>query len=146
MRAIVIPLVILLATFTQAQQRPEQFPLIGLWHSASAVTREGRDITPRDGGMELEFLPDNTLVETVLAPPKTGDQPVRTRYTYTFELPDSLSYTYHRGGHIYTQHQRFRVTGDSATFENLDSGIVTTMRRINKSEFKEPKDISELPK
>jgi len=146
MRVILTSLVILLSTLAQAQQRPEQFPLIGLWHSVSAVTRDGRDITPRDGGMELQFLLDNTVIETVSGSTKSDDQPVRIQYTYTFEPPDILSYTYHRAGRINSQHQRFRLTGDTVTFENLDSGLVTRMRRIPKSEFKAPKDIPEIPK
>jgi hypothetical protein len=146
MRIVLPLLLILLSTFAQAQQRSEQFPLIGLWHSVSAVTRDGRDITPKEGGMELQFLPDKTVIETVSASTKSDDQPVRTQYTYTFEAPDILSYTFHRGGRINSQHQRFRVTDDTVTFENLDSGIVTTMHRIQKSEFKAPKDIPELPK
>jgi hypothetical protein len=145
MRLAVITLV-LASSFARAEQSEPQFPLLGLWRTVRAVTRDGRDITPRDGAMELQFLPDHTIVETVLAPRKTGDQPVRIRYWYTFEPPDGLNYTYKRGGEILTQHQRFHVTGDTANFENVESGIVTTMRRIEKSEFPPPKDLPELPK
>ena len=146
MRFVLASLLILSSSLAQAQQRREEFPLIGLWHSVSAVTRDGRNITPREGGMELQFLPDNTVIETVSGSTTSGDQPVRMQYTYTFQPPDILSYTYHRAGGINSQHQRFRVTGDTVTFENLDSGLVTTMRRIPKSEFKPPKDIPEIPK
>jgi hypothetical protein len=145
MRIVVASAFIMSCVFARAQQPHDGFPLLGLWRTVSAVTRDGRDITPRDGAMELDFLPDNTVAETVLAPSKTGDQPVRIRYGYTFQPPDILNYTYKRGDHIYTQHQRIRLTGDVARLENLDSGIVSTIRRIGKSEFKAPKDLPALP-
>jgi len=135
-------LVILLATTAIAQSPPQQ--LLGLWHSVSTVTGDGRNITPSRGGWEREFRRDGTLVETVLSPTDAGDKPLRYRTHYTFRQPDRIIYTLVRAGQAHTRQQRFHVNGDIATFENLESGIITKMRRIPKSEFKAPKDISDI--
>jgi hypothetical protein len=139
-----VALSVLLVTTAIAQRMPQQ--LVGIWHSVSATTRDGRDITPRRGGLELEFGRDGSLVQTVVSPAHAGEEPLRYRGSYTFDPPDKITYTYTRGGDENTQHQRFEINGDVATFENLDSGIITRMRRIQKSEFENPHDISEIPK
>ena len=143
MRRLLPILSLLLASTAIAESPPQQ--LIGLWHSVSATTPDGRDITPRGGGLELQFGRDGTLVQTIVSP-APADKPIRYSGRYTFEPPDKITYSYTRAGEENTQHQRFHVGGDLATFENLDSGVVTKMRRIQKSEFKTPRDISELPK
>jgi hypothetical protein len=124
----------------------QPFPLIGLWHSVSATTADGRDITPRGGGLELAFLPEGVLVQTVVSSSRTDNEPIRYRGRYTFQSPDKVTYSYTRGGEENTQEQRFRVDGDIATFENLESGIITKMRRIQRSEFKPPRDVPDIPK
>jgi hypothetical protein len=137
---------ILLCAVTVRAEPPAPFPLIGLWRSVSATAPDGHDITPRSGGLEIEFLRDNIMIQTVTSPERADGKPIRVRYGYTFQPPDTLNYTYSRDGRVVTQQQRFRVDGDFVTFENVDSGIVTKMRRIQHSEFKNPKDVPELPK
>jgi len=77
-------LLLLLSTTVVAQSPPQ---LIGLWHSVSATTREGRDITPPGGGLELEFGRDGTLVQTIVSPAHAGADPIRYRGHYTVEPP-----------------------------------------------------------
>jgi hypothetical protein len=137
---------ILLCAIPARAEPPAPFPLIGLWRSVSATARDGHDITPRSGGLEIEFLRDNIMIQTVTFPERTDGKPIRVRYGYTFQPPDTLNYTYSRDGRVVTQQQRFRVERDFVTFENVDSGIVTKMRRIQHSELKSPKDLPELPK
>jgi len=142
MRLSLLP-ALFLVCIARAESPPEQ--LLGLWHSVSATTPEGRDITPQGGGLELQFGRDGTLVQTIVAPAR-GEEPIRYSGRFTFTPPDKITYAYSRAGEENTQHQRFHVDGDLATFENLDSGVITKMRRIQKSEFRTPRNIPELPK
>jgi len=139
-----LALLLLFASTAIAQSPAQQ--LVGLWHSVSATTRDGRDLTPPRGGLELEFGRDGTLAQTMASPAHTGEQPIRYRGRYTFEPPDKITYTYTRAGEENTQRQRFHINGDVVTFENLDSGVVTKMRRIKKSEFEKPRETPQLPK
>jgi hypothetical protein len=137
---------VLLCAIPARAESPAPFPLIGLWPSVSATAPDGHDITPRSGGLEIEFLWGNIMIQTVTSAERSNGKPIRVRYGYTFQRPDILNYTYQRDGRVVTQQQRFRVEGDFVTFENVDSGIVTKMRRIQHSQFTNPKDVPELPK
>ena len=97
--------VILLATTAVAQSPPQE--LLGLWHSVSATTGDGRDITPTRGGLEREFRRDGTVIETLLSPTDTGDKPLRYQTHYTFLPQDRISRTILRAGQRRIRQERF---------------------------------------
>ena len=124
--------ILLVSTWLPSQAEPP-FPLIGLWRATAGTWPDGRDFKSQQGDLELEFVPGNVIVETRALP---NGEPVSTRFSYMFLPPDKISYTYRRPDKVVTQQERFRLQGDNLTFENLDSGIITRMRRIQHSEFK----------
>jgi hypothetical protein len=124
---------ILLATTAIALSSPQQ--LFGLWRFVG--TSDSRNFSPR--GLEREFRPDGILVETLLSSREFGDRPQRYYGRYKFLQSDRIICTYSHGGQEYTREQRFYVSGDIATFQDLGSGLITKMQRIQKSGLKMPK-------
>jgi len=131
---------------SSARAGEPQFPLLGSWHSVSATAPDGRDVTPKDGGLEVEFLSDGVMIQTIASSSRAAAGPIRYRCGYIFQPPDRVDYTYTRDGQVTTQQQRFLLVGDTVTFRNLDSGIITAMRRIKHSLIQSPRQVSELPK
>ena len=129
----------ILATSSQLVpgETPAPFPLIGLWRATAATWPDGCDIKSRQGEMELRFLADSVVVETVQSPSQS--EPVSTRNRYIFQSPDIITCSYKDGDKIVTYQERFRLDGDFLTFANLQSGIITKMRRVEQSEFPPPK-------
>lgn len=134
---------VLLATTALADSPPPQ--LLGLWQSVGTTTVSGRDITPPNGGWEREFRRDGTLIETIVSPRDTGDEPQRYRTQYSYHHPEMITYTLVRGGRRVTKRQMVRVIGDTAMFGDYESDIIIIFRRISKSQFRiPPKDISDV--
>jgi hypothetical protein len=131
MRSLLIA-AILLATTAIALSSPQQ--LFGLWRFVG--TSDSRNFRLR--GLEREFRLDGILVETLVSAFEFGDRPQRNQWRYKFLQSDTIVCTYFHGGQEYTRKQRFYVSDDIATFQDLGSGMITKMQRIPKSQFRTP--------
>jgi hypothetical protein len=142
-RTVFVLLLLFAALSMRAADAPAPFPLVGLWRIVSATDAEGRSPeAPVEG--EFEFRLDGVLVITAKDPAKGINKPIRLRFRYTFKPPDVVTYTFDGSIH---ERQRFKLTGDTLSFEHLDYANKTTFRRIKKTEFREePTDTQEFPK
>jgi hypothetical protein len=131
MRSLLIA-IILLATTAIALSSPQQ--LVGLWRFVG--TSDTRNFRMR--ALEREFQPNGILVETSISAFEFGDRPQREHWRYKFLQPDTIVCTYFHGGQEYTRKQRFYISGDIATFQDLGSGMITKMQRVRKSQFRMP--------
>jgi hypothetical protein len=122
-------LAVLFATTAIAQSTPRQ--LFGLWHCVSVTTQDGRDSTPRRGGLEREFRADGILIETLLSPKELGETPLRYRGRYKFRGPDRIMCTYFRGGQEY-------ATGHSNRTYSTQLPVAGTMGKKPASQHANP--------
>lgn len=119
------------------------FPLLGLWRVVS-VEANGKDVSPAEGGMELDFQPGGHLIITGQDPARGITKPLRMRWRYTFVHPNVVTYTL--DGSTY-ERQRFTLSGTQLILEHLDYNNKAKLRRIPKTEFTEtPTDTQQFPK
>ena len=124
------------------------FPLLGLWQVESAEI-EGQkpkifDGTGKGGGGEYLFRPDGTLVTTVRDPEIADGKLMRLTFKYTFQPPDVFVFTF--DGSTF-ERQRFTIEKDRVYLTHLDYKVKQTLRRIEKSSFKDtPEDLKTIPR